>query len=250
MTDLLNKVLAAHGGLERWKSFEKASTTIVSGGELWAIKAIKADAIPRRVTAAIHREWVTIAPYGNPDWRMTFVPERVVIETTDNKIITERDHPRAAFAGHALNTPWDPLHRSYFNGYAMWTYLNTPFLIALPGVEIEEIAPWQEGEEAWHVLRATLPAAIESHCPVQEFYFGPDSLLRRHDYQVDISGSFPTAQYVYDIRGRLRSLPRSDEWRHRRAISAVQEGIALPGGTPCGQGRAGLWSATSAPGRP
>jgi hypothetical protein len=163
------------------------------------MKAIKADATPRRVTAAIHREWMTVAPYGNPDWRMTFVPDRVVIETTDNKIIAERDNPRAAFAGHTLSTPWDPLHRSYFNGYAMWTYLNTPFLMALPGFEVEELAPWQEGEETWRVLRATFPAGIESHCPVQEFYFGPDSLLRRHDYQVDISGSFPTAQYVYDI---------------------------------------------------
>jgi hypothetical protein len=33
--------------------------------------------------------------------------------------------------------------------------------------------------------------------PIQEFYFGPDFLPR--DYEVDISGSFPTAQYVCDI---------------------------------------------------
>ncbi len=49
---------------------------------------------------------------------------------------------------------------------SMWTYLNTPFLMALPGFEVEEIAPWQEGEETWRVLRATFPAEIESHCPV------------------------------------------------------------------------------------
>ena len=59
MNDLLNKVLAAHGSLERWSSFEAASTTIVSGGELWGMKRLKADATPRRVTAAIHREWMS-----------------------------------------------------------------------------------------------------------------------------------------------------------------------------------------------
>lgn len=32
-------------------------------------------------------------------------------------------------AGHQMNTPWDPLHRAYFNGEAMWTYLTTPFLL-------------------------------------------------------------------------------------------------------------------------
>jgi hypothetical protein len=105
----------------------------------------------------------------------------------------------------------------------MWTYLNTPFLMALPSFEVEEIAPWQEGEETWRVLRATFPAEIESHCPLQEFYFGPDSLLRRHDYQVDISGSFPTAQYVFDITEadgikfptKRRAHPRSAEWSSR-----------------------------------
>ena len=82
MTDLLSDVLAAHGGLDHWNSFEKASMTIVSGGELWGMKGIEADATPRRVTAAIHHEWLDLAPYGDPDWRMTFVPERVVIEAT------------------------------------------------------------------------------------------------------------------------------------------------------------------------
>jgi hypothetical protein len=53
----------------------------------------------------------------------------------------------------------------HFNGYAMWTYLNTPFLMALPGFQVEEIEPWREGEETWRVLRVTFPAEIESHCP-------------------------------------------------------------------------------------
>jgi hypothetical protein len=40
-------------------------------------------------------------------------------------------------------------------------------------------------------------------CPVsskeQDFYFGDDFLLRRHDYRVEVAGGFPVAQYVYDI---------------------------------------------------
>jgi hypothetical protein len=74
-----------------------------------------------------------------------------------------------------LETPWDPLHRAYFSGYAMWTYLNTPFLMALPGFEVEEVAPWREGEKTWRVLRTRFPAAIPSHCPTQEFTSDPTS---------------------------------------------------------------------------
>src|SRR4051794_12318714 len=52
------------------------------------------------------------------------------------------------------------------------------------------------------------------------------------------------------FRGRLRSQRGSGEPGHKGARSAVQEGASLPGGTPCGQRRAGPMSATSAPGRP
>jgi hypothetical protein len=70
---------------------------------------------------------------------MIFAPERAVIETTAGVVVQERPNPRAAFAGHTMNTPWDLLRRGYFNDYARWTYLTTPFLMATPGYEVTEI---------------------------------------------------------------------------------------------------------------
>lgn len=96
------------------------------------------------------------------------------------------------------------MHRAYFNGYALWTYLTTPFFMAMPGFEVSEIDPLEEGGEQWRGLRAKFPENVASHCDVQDFYFGDDFLLRRHDYQVDVAGSFPAAQYVdhfVDIQG-------------------------------------------------
>ena len=48
-------------------------------------------------------------------------------------------------------------------------------------------------------MRATFPAAIASHSTEQDFYFGPDMLIRRHDYSVEIAGNFPAAQYISDL---------------------------------------------------
>jgi hypothetical protein len=48
-------------------------------------------------------------------------------------------------------------------------------------------------------LRARLPDVIASHSREQGFYFGDDFLLRRHDYQLEIAGGIPVAQYVHDI---------------------------------------------------
>ena len=43
-----------------------------------------------------------------------------------------------------------------------------------------------------------VPPNIASHSREQDFYFGPDFLLRRHDYHVEASGGFAAAQYVFD----------------------------------------------------
>ncbi|MFD8867237.1 hypothetical protein ACFV1F_23310 [Streptomyces sp. NPDC059590] len=55
-----------------------------------------------------------------------------------------------------------------------------------------------ERDEVWRGLRAAFPSYIASHSTHQDFYFGPDHRLRRHDYHVDVAGGFATAQYVYD----------------------------------------------------
>src|SRR6266852_307042 len=122
------------------------------------------------------------------------------IETTDGEVVEERFNPRESFKGHVLDTPWDPLQLAYFAGYAMWTYLNTPFLFALPGVETEEIQPWQENGEAWRRLKVTFPASIATHSAEQTFYFDKNGLLKRHDYNVDISGGTSAAHYVSDLK--------------------------------------------------
>ena len=128
-----------------------------------------------------------------------FTPERVAIEKLDGRVVVERADPRTSFAGHELTTPWDPLQRAYFNGYALWTYLTTPFFMALPGFRVTEIDPVNEDGERWFGLQAHFPDRFASHSRLQEFYFDSDLLLRRHDYRVDVAGGFAAIQYVYDI---------------------------------------------------
>jgi len=199
VNDLLQRALDAHGGLERWKALRRLTVTAVSGGGLFALKGMPQDATPREQTVALHEESASVFPFGKPDWRTRFTPDRVAIETTAGAVVLERTDPRGAFDGHDLLTPWDPLHRAYFNGYAMWTYLTTPFFMAMPGFEVSEIAPWQEGAERWRGLRVRFPDAFASHSREQDFYFGADYLLRRHDYHVDVAGGFPVAQYVDNV---------------------------------------------------
>jgi hypothetical protein len=196
MNELLQSVLEAHGGLSRWNRFTTVNARIVSGGGFWPLKGLIQDPAPRQMRASLHEQFASVAPFGQPHWRTSFRPDRVAIETTEGELVKERTDPRAAFCGHVMNTPWDALDRAYFNGYAMWTYLTTPFFMAMPGFEVAEIDPLEEGAERWRGLRVKFPKHIASHSDEQDFYFGDDFLLRRHDYRVDVAGAFPAAQYV------------------------------------------------------
>jgi len=195
MNQLLAKVLDAHGGLKRWNKYQKVETAIVTGGGFFALKGMLQDPTPRRMSVWLHEERSSVLPFGAPDQRTMFTPDRIAIEKLDGTVVAERHAPRDSFAGHQMNTPWDPLQRAYFNGEAVWTYLTTPFLLAMEGVRVEETEPWREGAETWRVLRAYFPGSIETHSFIQDFFFAEsDFMLRRHDYNVNIAGGFPAAQ--------------------------------------------------------
>ena len=138
MNHLLEDILEAHGGMSCWSRYRKVEATIVSGGGLFALKGTPQDSAPRRMTVWLDEERSSVSPYGSADQRTMFTPERIAIEKVDGTVVTERNGPRDSFAGHQMNTPWDALHRAYFNGEALWTYLTTPFLLAREDVRVEE----------------------------------------------------------------------------------------------------------------
>src|SRR3982074_361330 len=141
MKDLLNTVIEAHGGLERWNQLTSVSAHLVQGGALWGIKGQAGVLDDVVVTASLHEERVSHRPFGAADRRSAFTPERVAIETDDGTVLEALDQPRASFAGHTLETPWSTLQLAYFVGTAIRTYLAQPFTFALPGFQTSELGP-------------------------------------------------------------------------------------------------------------
>jgi hypothetical protein len=120
-SELLQNVLEAHGGIQRWSCFAAIETTIVTGGQLFGMKGTPQDPTPRRMTVATQREWASVAPYGADDQHSDFTPNRIAIEKSDGTVVNERLHPSEHAEGKAIDAPWDALDRAYFNGYALWT---------------------------------------------------------------------------------------------------------------------------------
>jgi hypothetical protein len=192
------RAIDAHGGLDRWRRFKTVSARLLNGGALWPLKHQQGVLDDVRVRVDLYKEWASHWPFTAPNLRTSFQPHRVAIETVEGQPVEELLQPRDSFKGHTVETPWTRLQLAYFAGYAMWTYLNTPFLFALDGVKTEEIEPWRENGETWRRLRVTFPRNIASHGTIQTFYFDAEGLLKRHDYNTEVSGGMEAAHYVYE----------------------------------------------------
>jgi hypothetical protein len=198
MTDLLSSVIAAHGGLDRWRTVRAIDVTFNFYGGLLDIKGFPGHHRPSASVDAATPRTVFQRLGDESDDRWIFTPNRVWIERLDGTVVEERSDPRASFAGHVRETPWDRLHLTYFLGYALWNYLTAPFLFARTGFATRELEAHVEGCETWRVLEVTYPNDVPAHTKVQKLYFGDDFLLRRLDYTTDVLGGV-AAHYCFDL---------------------------------------------------
>jgi len=221
MSELRDLVLEAHG-IERWQKVKAIVAEMSSTGLLWVRKGWPDVFKNVHVTAEAGSQRLSYAPFTAEGLRSVYEPDQVAIETLDGKVVKSRINPRDAFNGHKVESGWDDLHLAYFSGYAMWNYLNTPFLFALPGFTAEEIEPWNGDGEKWRRLKVAFPDSVATHSSEQVFYIDGDGLIARLDYSANVTGGIPTAHYV----GGYREVDGVKLWTRRRAYRRNADGTA------------------------
>ncbi|MFB8004173.1 hypothetical protein [Nocardia sp. NPDC056000] len=224
MSDLLDTVIEAQGGLRRWSEFTSVTAHLSFGGALFPLKGQDGYLDDITVRAELHRQSAELFPFGAADLISTFTGDHIAIVTDTGDIVAERADPRASFAGHTLTTQWDRLQTAYFLNYAMWNYLNEPFLFTTNGFHVEELAPWNENGQTWRRLKVVFPDRVATHSPEQTLYYDERGLIRRHDYTVEIAGAGPTAHYASDHKDFNGIIVPTT----RRVYPVTDTGEALP----------------------
>jgi hypothetical protein len=225
--EIVERAVAAHGGLDLWESAEEISVRISAGGLAFASKlqghAVR-DVQARVATSGQH---VTFAPYPTRGRRGVLEQDGTVrIETDAGEAVQERSNARGAFADLRHKLWWDRLDILYFATYAIWTYISTPFLFVREDYRVRELEPWVEDGERWRRLAVTFPEHVHTHSREQVFHIDQNGLIRRHDYTAEpIGGWAKAAHYCLDhqtfdglvIPTRRRVYPRkpNDERRRR-----------------------------------
>jgi hypothetical protein len=208
MIDLLEEVLAAHGGAHHWKSV----STITASGRIGGL-------LPKRFAGTklasftfqirVAEQHTVIHDFPQPGHRAVFNRGHVRIETLDGEEIDARTDPRSAFfgvSGIRRNIRWDPLDVAYFAGYASWNYLTSPVLLTRDGVTVTEGDPWTEKGNQWRRLEVRFPPDLHTHCQQQTFYVDADGLIRRHDFVAEPVGGWAAAALYSDNHRKVDGL--------------------------------------------
>lgn len=226
MTGLVDEILTAHGGRDRWLA---VSALTAHGRFSGLLRSRFPGNRMTNVTVRVQLAEQHAVFYGFPqeDQQAVFDRGDVRIVSRGGETISARRDARAAFAGLSglrRNVRWDALDAAYFAGYAWWNYLSTPVLLTREGISITEGGIWPEAGERWRRLEVSFPPDIHTHSERQTFYVDAAGLIRRQDYVAQPVGAwaraahycnehrpfggllFPTRRCVRPRRSRGRSL--------------------------------------------
>ena len=198
MNNLLEYTINAHGGLDNWNKLNSVKLQAKIDGLLWKMKEQPDFLSDTNITVDTKKQSVSYKPV-NENCFTSFEPNRVALHL-DDVVVEELQNPRQSFANHTKETQWTRLQLVYFASYAMWNYINIPFVFTNPDCEVKEFGEWQENGEVWQRLQVTFPKHIATHTPTQIFYIDKNGLIRRQDYNVELVGNGSSAHYLYDYK--------------------------------------------------
>ena len=82
-------------------------------------------------------------------------------------------------------------------------------LTPIPDLSAKRLHHGRKMANSGVLSRVTFPDSIAGHTRNQVSYFGPDGLLRRHEYTVDVLGNAPGLNYASDYRAANGLMVRS-----------------------------------------
>ncbi len=182
---VVDRAIEAHGGEARWRALTQLRTTWTFRGMMFKLRL--REGCLRRLSATIHTREprVEIAPFPGPGATASFTGSQVAIHAAAGTT-TALEDPRASFRAMRSMFWWNDFEMLYFGGYVLWNYAQLPFLLLQPGLTITPAGTSMQNGETWDKVLVDFPPNFPTHSPRQTFYFGPDGLLRRHDYWVGI----------------------------------------------------------------
>lgn len=223
--ELVERLIEAHGGRERWQAVEAIEFDLSSAGLAFSLHMQASALIGLRVRLFPHARRVELHGYRQPGWRGVWTPDRVWLLDAAGAEIEGRAAPRASFSRWSRQLRWDALDMLYFAGYALWNYLSFPFLLEAPGVTPLGVEGERDGAMR---LDIAFDAGFPTHSAKQAFHVDAAGKLLRHDYTADVIGTWASAANFCLASVQAEGLRF---YTRRRVVPRLGARTVLPGPT-------------------
>ena len=199
---LLDEVLEAHGGRERWRARAPRSAPGSQSGGL--LLRTRCPAAARRTPCSRSRSASrgrARSPMPTRAGAASSTTARCGSRPLDGEVLESRPDPRPLFFGRSglrRNLRWDALDATYFAGYALWNYLDARRTCspARRCAVRRAASRWRPGRrDAGAGSRLSFPAGLDTHRPRQVFYYdaraapAPPRLHRRGGRRLGAGGA-------------------------------------------------------------
>lgn len=210
---LLERVLDAYGGQERWSRATAVETRVSYGGLLLRLKGHPASSLrDMRARTEIGHPSVRVQPIDEHGNVGVLDGQTVRLESPGGQTLDERPNIRQTLARGKKLLRWDRLDAFYFIGYTQWTYN------AFPALLWREDVTWRQSGES--TLEVEFAPELPTHSAVQVFHIDPATgLLAGMEYTAEVFASWAKAAHVVEAHGRSDGIPypaRRRIWSQKR----------------------------------
>lgn len=224
MPELVERIILAHGGEERWKSVDHVMARVSMGGPEFTSRMQPNPLQDVEVTVSTASPALVLAGYPTEGQTAYYQPNRVWIEGSDGRVQEERAAPGATFKSFRHWLWWDHLDVVYYCGVTLWQALCLPFTLLRSGCELTELSPVDvPGAERLYPLQVVFPADIPGFAQCQTFFADAAGLVRRIDYAPQMYRSWLRVTQLLEGHEMHEGFVHATR-RHTHACS--------PGGTP------------------
>ena len=221
---LVERAIAAHGGRERWQAAKSIRLPFRRGsGALLMLKGFgHTFRAPREFEVLPHERTTIFHAYPDDRHRGCFANGTVRIERNEGgEVLSESVDHRGTLTGFAKYRRWSALDALYFFGYALWHYHVVPFTLG----EARLVRVVRRGNAPIGIDVAFAPD-VHTHCRRQQFYFGADGRIVRHDYVADVIGAWARGAHHWEDYERVSGLLIA---RRRRVVARIgRRPVPLP----------------------
>ena len=181
---LLDDVIEATGGIERWNGLKRFTLQLSIDGELFS-KVGPASRFKDIVAeGSTQSQSVRFSGFADPGKFGVYEPDYVTIESPEGNDTARLAQPQPDVSGSSPgNASGRIVSRFLLRLFRLELY-DDAVSLTHPDVKVEELPTWQERDQPWRRLRAVFPPNIVTHSREQTFYFDEAGLQRRTDHDL------------------------------------------------------------------